>query len=82
MLVNLRNDRLRRLDMMAAPAMSTTLTTCVIYEFEADLARELVSQIEELRPRINAGMQEVNEYAEQVGAQKIHWQSLPANWGK
>ena len=62
--VKMRNNLLRRLDMMAAPAMSMTLATGMIYDFDTDTARELVYQIEELTPHINAGMQELNEYAE------------------
>ncbi len=79
--VKMRNDLLRRLDMMAAPAMSMTLATGAIYEFDADMARELVSQIEELRPRINALMQEVNKYAELIGSPRIRWQASPTAWG-
>ena len=79
--VKLRNQRLRHLDMMAAPAMSMTLATGMIYEFDTDVARELVNEIDELTPRIEKGMHEVNEYADKVGSPHIRWQSLPANWG-
>ena len=80
--VKLRNQRLRRLDMMAAPAMSVTLATSMIFEFDTDLARQLFAEIDELTPRINAGMQEVNGYAEKTGAPTVRWQSMPGDWGR
>ncbi len=80
-LVKLRNQRLQRLNSMAAPAMSLTLTTGMIYEFDTDLARELLNEIDELTPQIKAGIEEVNGYVDKIGTPEIRWQTLPANWG-
>ena len=79
--VNLRSSVLRRLDMMAAPAMSITLATNMIYEFDTDMARGLLAEIDELTPRIEMGMMEVNGYADKIGSPRVRWQSLPGDWG-
>jgi len=80
--VKLRNQRLRRLDTMAAPAMSVTMATTMIFEFDTDLARQLLVEIDELTPRINAGMEEVNGYAAKTGAPTVQWRSMPGDWGR
>ena len=80
--VKLRNQRLRRLDMMAAPAMSLTMATSMIFEFDTNLARQLLAEIDELTPRINAGIEEVNGYAAKTGAPTVQWQSMPGDWGR
>ena len=80
--VTLRNQRLRQLDMMAAPAMSVTIASSMIFAFDTDLARRLLAEIDELTPRIDDGMREVNGYAEKAGAPTVRWQSMPGDWGR
>ena len=80
--VVLRNNLLRRLDMMTRPAMDLTPGSGMVFEFDSDQARGLLRAIDELTPRIRAGMEEVNKYAEQTGSPKVRWQSLRAGWGK
>jgi hypothetical protein len=79
--VKLRNKRLQHLNTMAAAAMSLTLTTGMIYEFNTDLARGLLNEIDDLTPQIKAGIEEVNAYVDKIGTPEIRWQTLPANWG-
>jgi hypothetical protein len=80
-LVKLRNQRLQHLNSMAAPAMSITLAASMIYEFNTDLARELLNEIDDLTPQIKAGIEEVNGYVDKIGTPEIRWQTLPVNWG-
>ena len=80
--VKLRSQHLRRLDKMVAPAMSVTMATSMIFEFDTDLARQLLAEIDELTPRINAGMAEVNGYAAKTGTPTVRWQSMPGDWGR
>ncbi len=79
-LVKMRNARLQRLNIMVAPALSITLASGTIYQFDTDLARELLVQIDELTPLIEAGIDEVNRYADRTDSPRVRWKSLPANW--
>ncbi len=79
-LVKLRKNLLRRLDMTAALAMAMSLAAGVIYDFDADTARELVNQIDELTPRISSDMEHVKQYADQAGLHRVRWQTSSGSW--
>ncbi len=73
--VKLRNSLVRQIDLMAAPAMSVTLATCTVIQFDTDRIRQFLADIDELTPRISAGIEEVNLYAEDAGLPRVRWQA-------
>ena len=73
--VKLRNKLLRRLDVMATPAISITLATGMLIEFDTDQARALLAEIDRLTPRLKAGVEEVNQYAGRTGSPVVKWQA-------
>lgn len=76
--VRTRNDLLRQLNSMVAPAMSITLATSRIVRMDTDLARQLLDEIDELVPRIDEGIAEVNKHAHNAGLPELHWQDARA----
>ncbi len=70
-----RNSLLRQIDSMAVPAISITMATNMIVQFDTDLARQLLNDVDDLAPRISEGMAEVNRFAEAAELPKLHWQN-------
>lgn len=75
-LVMSRNEVLKRLDMMAKMAMDMTPATGMVIEFDVTRAEELIAAIDDLTPRISAGIQRVNRLAEQCGRPSLKWQNI------
>ncbi len=75
-LVESRSKLLRKLDMMARMAMDLTPATGMVIEFDVSRAEQLLAGIDDLMPRISAGIQKVNGYAEQCGRPTIKWQNI------
>ncbi len=75
-LVAQRNKLLRALEMMTRFAMDMTPASGMVIEFDVSRAEELVAGIDGLTPRISAGIQKVNVYAEQCGRPTVKWQNI------
>ncbi len=46
-----------------------------VVHFDTDQIRQLLADIGELTPRISAGIDDVNQYADDAGLPRVHWQA-------
>ncbi len=75
-----RSTLARQLQSMAAPVVPLMLSRNIVVQFDTDLARQFLDQIDETTASINASMAELNKYASKAGLPKVHWES-PTHFG-
>ncbi len=71
-----RNLLLRQLSSMANVAGEFVPANGVLIEFNVDRAQSILAQLQELRPRLFATIEELNRYAAQIGKPRIERKRL------
>ena len=75
-LVKQRNDLLQQLGQMANFAAGFTPDMSKFIDFDAQAAREIIVKVEEITPRINSLIAELNHYSEQLGQHRVDRRSF------